>query len=120
MKLKNFDDYKNIKTIKTEYKKVGNAWKKVGTKKYLSSMKNHKYYTSDRTLKFYRGLGGYEKNEYSHTTRGYLPVKNTSISPDKTTKFVTEFDFKNSKKLYDNSYKNYQKSVASYYKKKRK
>ncbi len=106
-KIKDFDDYKTIKTTRYEYTKRGSKWVLTGKDKFLSSPKMHKYATDEKTLKFFRGMGGYEKNDYSYTKRGYVPVRNTSISPDRTTKIVRTYNFKDSDKLYDRAYKNY-------------
>lgn len=111
-KIKNFDDYKTIKTTRYEYQKRGNKWILTDKLNFLSSPTMHKRATDEKTLKFFRGLGGYEKNEYSYTKRGYVPVRNTSISPDKTTKIVRVYNFKDSDKLYDRALKNYRKQFA--------
>ena len=49
--------------------------------------------TNDKTLKFFRGLGGSETAERSYTCRGYTVTKLTSTSPDKQTKVIRKFKF---------------------------
>ena len=44
---------------------------------------------------FMRNLGGYEKTEKAYTTQGYIPVRQISISPDRSKKTVFSFDFSN-------------------------
>lgn len=104
---KQWSDYKTIKTTRKEYTKVGSKWKLTDTDKFLSSERMHKNATDKKTLRFFRGLGGYERNDYRYTSRGYNVVRNTSISPDRKTKIVREYDFDGSKKVYDRAWKNY-------------
>lgn len=40
---------------------------------------------------FFRGLGGSERVEQAYTVLGYLPVKISSVSPDRKTRTVREF-----------------------------
>jgi len=49
--------------------------------------------TSDKTLKFYRSLGGSETAQKSYTCAGYLTTRLTSVSPDKKQKNVYQFKF---------------------------
>lgn len=100
-KIKSFDDYKSIKATKTEYSKVGSRWVMIKKQKMLVSPKEHKRATDEKTLKFFRGMGGYEKNDYGYTFAGYLPTQNISISPDRKTKIVRNYNFAGSRKLHD-------------------
>lgn len=45
------------------------------------------------SCKFFRKLGGVERATRNYTCRGYNVVKLTSISPDKQTRIVREFNF---------------------------
>lgn len=108
-KIKQFSDYKTIKTTRTEYTKVGSKWKLKDKKKYLMSEKQYNNFTDNRWARHMRFLGGYEKADKNYTARGYRVVRNTSISPDRDTKIVTQFDFDGSRKLYDRANENYYK-----------
>ena len=110
---KNFNDYKTIKTTRKEYEKKGSKWIKVGEKKELFSEKQYNNFTDVRWAKFNRALGGYERAEKNFTSRGYRVTRNTSISPDRQTKIVREFDFAGSNRLYDRAYNNYSKPYRS-------
>jgi len=110
---KNFNDYKTIKTTHKEYEKKGSKWIKVGEKKELFSERQYNNFTDERWAKHNRFLGGYERAEKNYTSRGYRLTRNTSISPDRQTKIVREFDFDGSNKLYDRANNNYYKSLRS-------
>lgn len=47
--------------------------------------------TRDETRKFFRRLGGTERVERAYTHRGLQPIKLTSISPDRQTKYVRKW-----------------------------
>lgn len=53
------------------------------------------YFNVLDSIDFMRNLGGYEKTEKAYTTQGYIPVRQISISPDRTKKTVFSFDFSN-------------------------
>jgi hypothetical protein len=50
--------------------------------------------TNDETCKWFRRLGGSETKQMSYTFLGYVCTKLTSISPDRQTKIVREYNFK--------------------------
>lgn len=110
-KFKQFDDYKTIKATRTEYSKVGGKWKMSKRDKFLVSPKQHKYVTDNKTCNFFRGLGGFERNERKYTKRGYVVSRNILISPDGKTKIIRDYDF-SSDKLYNRALNNYKKQYA--------
>lgn len=114
MKKKTIDDYKTIKTTRTEYEKVGGRWKRVDQQRYLMSENEYKNFTDDRWASQMRSLGGYERADRRYTFRGYRVTRNTSISPDRDQKIVVDFDFNGSRKIYDRA----SKLHRGYYRKK--
>jgi hypothetical protein len=55
--------------------------------------KQHSLTTNDDTCKFFRRLGGSETKQMSYTYLGYVCTKLTSISPDRQTKVIREYEF---------------------------
>ena len=49
--------------------------------------------TSEKTLGWFRAMGGTETAERSYTCRGYNITRLTSTSPDKQRKVIREFKF---------------------------
>lgn len=56
--------------------------------------RQHNLTTNDDTVKWFRRLGGKETVQKGYTCAGYVVVKLTSTSPDKETKVVREYKFK--------------------------
>ena len=54
--------------------------------------KQHDLTTNDNTCKGFRRLGGSETKQMNYTCLGYICTKLTSISPDKQTKVVREYN----------------------------
>lgn len=83
--------------IISEYSRTdsGKSWKSKPDEVVTESvtMDNVIKATADDTLSFFRRLGGYEGLEKSYTSRGYLPWKLTSISPDRSIKRVREYTY---------------------------
>ena len=96
--LTKWEDRKIYPLTTKEYKKVGNRWVKVKESKKTISEKQYGYTFDDDTLKFFRRLGGYERNDKTYTKFGYRAYKNTSISPDRKTKIIREVDYKKAEK----------------------
>ena len=48
--------------------------------------------SSRDTVNSFRRSSGYDRAEYGYTSRGYIPVKLISISPDKQIKIVRTID----------------------------
>lgn len=115
MRLRPFEDYKTIKTTESIYSKHGNRWKLINTDKYLSSENEHKRCTNESTLRCFRSAGGREKNVYAYTKRGYVPVRNVSISPDGSKKIVRDYDFRGSEKIYDRARENFLRAYDKKY-----
>ena len=55
--------------------------------------KQHSLTTNDDTCKFFRRLGGSETKQMNYTYLGYVCTKLTSISPDRQTKVIREYEF---------------------------
>jgi len=117
---KSFQDYKYIKTSEIYYTKNNGRWKETNKRNFLSSENEHKRSTDDKTLRYFRGLGGIEKVERRYTRHGYDVVKNESISPSGDIKIVRTYDFDNSGKLYDKAINENRKAWASYNKRRTK
>lgn len=107
--MKNFSDYKNIKTYRTEYDRVGSKWVVSNKQRYLMSERQYKNFTDPSWTRHNRYLGGFERAEKDYTSRGYRTIRNTSISPDRDKKIVVSFDFDGSEKLYNRSLNYYYK-----------
>lgn len=101
---------------KTAFVMVKNHYVKVGSKWVLESSTyenvNAEWYANTigkETLRWFRSLGGYEKNQSAYTDYGYIVIRNISISPSKSEKSVTEFYtptmWKNSGKFVIQKYK---------------
>lgn len=80
-----------ITQTRTKYVKSGSRWK--GTETETDTIDLQQYCNIFDGIQFFRNLGGYERTEMSYTKAGYIPVKQTSISPDRTEKYVWTFQF---------------------------
>ena len=60
--------------------------------------KEYNLLTNDNTVKWFRRLGGSESVTRGYTYAGYVVVKLISTSPDRESKTVREYKFKNRKK----------------------
>ena len=56
--------------------------------------KEHYNCTNENTIKWFRRLGGSETVVRSYTCAGYVVTKLTSTSPDKQTKVIRKYNFK--------------------------
>ena len=54
--------------------------------------KQHRLTTCDETVKWFRRIGGSETKRMNYTCLGYVCTKLTSISPDRQTKVVREYN----------------------------
>jgi len=110
-------DRKLYPYIEEEYQKIANRWSKVSSeKRNISRNEYHNTFDND-TVKFFRRLGGIEKNETMATSMGYVPFRNTSISPDRQTKIVRTVDFKKARKNEETQYALYRKTLERRYQK---
>ena len=55
--------------------------------------RQHSLATGDDTCKWFRRLGGSETKQMQYTCSGYKCTKLTSVSPDKQTKIIREYQF---------------------------
>ena len=84
----------NIVMTKNEYQRKGSKWVLKTSEKSMVSDEYHKNVTDKATLKFFRSLGGAERNDYGYTHEGYKVIRNTKLSPDRQTKIIRDFDFR--------------------------
>ena len=56
------------------------------------TQEQHDLTTNDNTCKWFKRLGGSEAKQMNNTYLGYLCTKLTSISPDRQTKVVREYN----------------------------
>lgn len=56
--------------------------------------RQHYLTTNNDTVKWFRRLGGSETVQRSYTCAGYVVTKLISLSPDKQTKVIREYNFK--------------------------
>jgi ribosomal protein L15E len=86
-----------IEQTKTEYTKNPNtktSYTLVSKEVEMLTEKQHHLTTCDDTVKWFRRFGGSETVTRGYTCAGYKVVKLISTSPDKQTKIVREFRFK--------------------------
>ena len=75
---------------RTEYRKQANKWELVEQE---TKEVNYDFYLNVIDRRFFKAIGGIERSSRSYTPRGYRVTKQTSISPDRNTKIIFEFDF---------------------------
>lgn len=82
---------KEIRLVKIEYVKSGSRWQEV---KRTESMIDFIHYVNILdAIPFFKRLGGHERTVKGYTRKGYLPIEQHSISPDREQKSVYEFHF---------------------------
>ena len=69
----------------------GKSWKSKPCKTYNEKIEEYQYEWIFNSVKFFRKLGGSERITKGYTCEGYIPVRLTSISPDKTKKIIRYF-----------------------------
>lgn len=80
---------------KEHYVKSGTRWHLVETEEPRTiDRREFNNITDEKTLSWFRRLGGCEIAERRYTAAGYVPVKLHSIAPDRTEKFVYNFTIK--------------------------
>lgn len=77
--------------IEIEQEKVGSQWKTVKVYSSTFTKQNLLNIASDDTLRWFRGIGGYEKRDMTYTPYGYLPSRVTSINPSRDFRHIREF-----------------------------
>lgn len=84
-----FDDAIIGKLTTITYERRGSRWAEV--KREREDLTPAIYCNCVDAVPFFRGLGGSERVECSYTPLAYLPVRISSVSPDKQTRIVREF-----------------------------
>lgn len=79
------------KVTTTRYERRGSRWVEVDRKR--EDLTPAYYCNAVDAVPFFRGLGGTERVTCGHTPLAYLPVKISTVSPDKQRRTVREFQF---------------------------
>ena len=80
-----------ITQTRKHFIKSGSRWKATETE--VDTIDLRQYCNIFDGIQFFRNLGGYERTEMAYTKAGYIPVSQTSISPDKTERYIWSFKF---------------------------
>lgn len=89
--------YTIIETKTKLEKKAGtkNAYREVSKEVTEVTERQHELTTNNDTIKWFRRLGGLQSVTHGYTYAGYVVVKLISTSPDKQSKTIREYKFKN-------------------------
>ena len=89
--------YTIIETKTKLAKKAGtkNAYKEVSKEVTEVTERQHELSTNEDTIKWFRRLGGSDSVTRGYTYAGYVVVKLISTPPDRESKTVREYKFKN-------------------------
>ena len=89
--------YTIIETKTKLEKKAGtkNAYREVSKEVTEITERQHEITTNDDTIKWFRRLGGSQSVTHGYTYAGYVVIKLVSTSPDKQSKTIREYKFKN-------------------------
>ncbi len=81
----------SVNVVIENYVKSGSRWKLMETKN--DTYTADQYYNSIDSgwTSLVRSLGGYERVEKNYTCFGYIPVKITSISPDREKRTIHRY-----------------------------
>lgn len=77
----------------TTQEKNGSRWETVETEAREISREFYRNATDEKSIKFFRSLGGIETVQKNYTKWGFLPVRILSTSPDRQQRIIREFDF---------------------------
>ena len=77
------------KATTIRYEKAGSRWREVSRE--TEDITSDYYLNSVTAMPFFRALGGYERAEMGYSVLGYLPLRLTSISPDRQQRTIREF-----------------------------
>lgn len=77
------------KATTINYVKSGSRWREISRE--TENITADYYLNSVTAMPFFRALGGYERVEMGYCVMGCLPLKLTSISPDRQQRTVREF-----------------------------
>ena len=69
----------------------GKSWKSKPVKVERTEITEEEYKNIIESVSFFRNLGGYERITKGYTCEGYIPIRLTSISPNKQTKIIRYF-----------------------------
>lgn len=87
------DPKKDITLVVTRYEKRGSRWIEVEKETEAINFVWYCNAVDPNASAFMRSLGGWEKTTKSYTKKGFIPVENISISPDRTAKIVRNYSF---------------------------
>lgn len=84
-----------ITMTRTEYERTdsGKSWARKPVDTETATVSAENYYNCVDAIPFFRNLGGTERVERGYTAFGYIPVRLTSVSPDRKRKIVREWRF---------------------------
>lgn len=69
----------------------GKSWKSKPVSTERTEISEEQYNNIINSVSFFRSLGGSERITKGYTCEGYIPVRLTSINPDKTKKVIRYF-----------------------------
>lgn len=80
-----------ILTIETQ-EKQGSRW--ITTETETKTISKLFYYnvTDEKSIRFFRNLGGIETVQRNYTKMGYIPVRILSTSPNRETRIIRSFE----------------------------
>lgn len=84
-----------IKLIKTQYEKnplTKTTYNVVDVEERELSRREYNNITNEKTLKFFRSLGGSETALREYTAQGYLITELRSVSPNRQNKTIYKFN----------------------------
>lgn len=80
-----------ILTTETQ-EKQGSRWITTETETKTISKSFYNNMTDEKTIRFFRNLGGIETVQRNYTKMGYLPVRILSTSPNRETRSIYNFE----------------------------
>lgn len=86
--------------LKVEQEKVGSQWKIKSIEKRTVTKEYYINSVSNDTMRFFRRLGGSERRVMTYTPYGYIPVEVSSVSPDRSTRVIRRYYFKDMGKSF--------------------
>lgn len=88
----NLEGYKLTLITETYNKKEGNkTFSKKANKVESEIVDNETYKNVFTSVNFFKNLGGTETITRAYTIAGYIPIRLTSVSPDRKTKVIRVF-----------------------------
>ena len=80
-----------IKVEAYEKTESGKSWKSKPIRTERTEISEEEYNNIINSGSFFRGLGGTERITNGYTCEGYIPIRLTSISPNRETKIIRYF-----------------------------